>query len=59
MQLCESGVRGFTPWRYEGFRYIMNDKRFEEIPLILETIDNPIWDKEIRMLYGMEENRSG
>lgn len=34
------------------FRYIMNDKRFEEIPLILETIDNTLWADEITMLYG-------
>lgn len=35
------------------FEYIMNDERFDEIPLILETIDETIWDKEIKMLYGM------
>jgi deoxyribonuclease-4 len=39
----------------EVFRYIMNDDRFEEIPMILETIDNTIWDKEIQLLYDMEE----
>jgi len=36
----------------EVFKYIMNDKRFEEIPMILETIDEKIWAKEIKMLYG-------
>lgn len=35
------------------FEYIMNDDRFDEIPLILETIDETIWDKEINMLYDM------
>jgi len=39
----------------EVFRYIMNDKRFDDIPLILETIDSDIWDKEIKMLYKMEK----
>jgi deoxyribonuclease-4 len=34
-----------------AFRYIMNDKRFEEIPLILETIDYEIWEQEIKWLY--------
>lgn len=43
----------------EVFKYIMNDKRFEEIPMILETIDNTIWDKEIQLLYSMEKNASG
>ena len=36
----------------EVFKYVMNDKRFEEIPLILETIDETIWADEIKMLYG-------
>ncbi len=40
----------------EVFRYIMNDDRFDEIPLILETIDDTLWDKEIKMLYSMIEN---
>ena len=43
----------------EVFKYIMNDKRFEEIPMILETIDNTIWDKEIQLLYNMEKTASG
>jgi len=37
----------------EGFRYIMNDPRFEEIPLILETIDDSIWPEEIQLLYSL------
>ncbi|MDH5359564.1 MAG: deoxyribonuclease IV [Gammaproteobacteria bacterium] len=36
----------------EVFRYIMNDKRFDDIPLILETIDDTIWPDEIKMLYN-------
>ncbi|MDD2549363.1 MAG: deoxyribonuclease IV [Bacteroidales bacterium] len=37
------------------FKRIMNDSRFNDIPLILETIDPSIWAQEIRMLYGMVE----
>jgi len=39
----------------DAFRFIMNDKRMDDIPLILETIDESIWDQEIRMLYEMVE----
>ncbi|MBD3670466.1 MAG: deoxyribonuclease IV [Gammaproteobacteria bacterium] len=38
------------------FRYIMKDKRFDDIPLILETIDSELWEKEIKMLYQMEND---
>jgi len=34
------------------FRFIMQDKRFDEIPLILETIDDTIWQAEIELLYS-------
>jgi deoxyribonuclease-4 len=36
----------------DAFRFIMNDPRFDEMPLILETIDEGMWKKEIKMLYG-------
>jgi len=36
----------------EPFRLIMNDKRLEEIPLILETPDPGRWAEEIKLLYG-------
>lgn len=36
----------------EVFRLIMNDPRMEEIPLILETVDETIWADEIAMLYS-------
>jgi deoxyribonuclease-4 len=36
----------------EVFRRIMNDPRFDNIPLILETPDEELWKKEILMLYG-------
>lgn len=32
------------------FRYIMQDSRFDDIPLILETIDDSIWAEEINLL---------
>jgi len=35
------------------FKTIMADKRFDGIPLILETIDQTRWPEEIRMLYSM------
>jgi len=34
------------------FRYIMNDPRFDDIPMVLETIDETIWAEEIEMLYS-------
>ncbi len=37
----------------EGFRYIMEDERFDDMPLILETPNEEIWGEEILMLYGM------
>jgi deoxyribonuclease IV len=36
----------------EAFRSIMQDPRFDEIPLILETDDESLWPQEIEMLYG-------
>ena len=39
----------------EAFRFIMNDSRMDDIPLILETIDETIWAEEIKLLYSLEE----
>lgn len=39
----------------ECFRYIMNDARFDDIPMVLETIDETIWPEEIALLYDMVE----
>lgn len=39
----------------DAFRFIMNDKRMDDMPLILETIDDSIWAEEIRLLYSLEE----
>lgn len=35
------------------FGMIMNDRRFDDMPLILETPDDSLWEEEIRMLYSM------
>lgn len=37
----------------ECFALVMNDKRLDEIPLILETPDEEIWPEEIASLYEM------
>jgi len=36
------------------FGFIMNDPRMDDIPLILETIDDAIWAQEIALLYRLE-----
>jgi deoxyribonuclease-4 len=36
----------------EPFRIIMNDPRFDDMPLILETPDDTKWEEEIRRLYS-------
>jgi deoxyribonuclease IV len=47
-QSIGKGMLGIEP-----FRLLMNDKRFEEVPMILETIDETLWPEEIRMLYSL------
>ncbi len=37
----------------EPFRLLMNDPRFDDIPLVLETIDESLWPQEIRLLYSL------
>ncbi len=37
------------------FKLIMNDPRFDELPIVLETIDQNIWEKEIKYLYNLVE----
>ncbi|HKJ83905.1 MAG TPA: deoxyribonuclease IV [Mariprofundaceae bacterium] len=39
------------------FRFIMNDKRFDDIPMVLETIDDTIWPQEIELLYSLAEQQ--
>ncbi|MDZ8119961.1 deoxyribonuclease IV [Pontiella agarivorans] len=36
------------------FKFIMTDPRFDGIPMILETIDETIWNKEIELLRSFE-----
>jgi len=38
----------------DAFKFIMNDKRIDNIPLILETINPDIWAEEIQLLYSFE-----
>ncbi|HFD14168.1 MAG TPA: deoxyribonuclease IV [Epsilonproteobacteria bacterium] len=40
---------------WDAFKFIMNDPHMDDIPLILETIDETIWAEEIRALYALEE----
>jgi deoxyribonuclease IV len=35
------------------FSYIMNDPRFDGMPLILETPEESLWEAEIKMLYSL------
>ena len=37
------------------FRYIMNSEHFDDIPMVLETIDETIWPEEIQLLYSLIE----
>ena len=41
---------------WDAFRFIMNDTRMDDIPLILETIDETIWAQEIQELYALIES---
>ncbi|MCX6556755.1 MAG: deoxyribonuclease IV [Candidatus Aminicenantes bacterium] len=41
----------------EAFRLLMNDPRFDDLPLILETIDDALWPAEIKLLYSLVGNR--
>lgn len=42
---------------WDAFRFIMNDDRLDDIPLILETIDESIWEQEIKALYALCETK--
>lgn len=45
------GVIGESP-----FSFIINDPRFDNLPLILETPDEEIWAEEIQLLYSLARN---
>jgi deoxyribonuclease-4 len=36
----------------DAFKFLMNDERMDDIPLVLETIDETIWSEEIELLYS-------
>lgn len=39
---------------WDVFRYIMRDDRFDDIPMVLETINETLWAEEIQALYGFQ-----
>jgi deoxyribonuclease IV len=39
----------------DAFEFLMNDPRMDDIPLVLETIDETIWAQEIELLYSLQE----
>jgi deoxyribonuclease-4 len=39
----------------DTFRILMNDPRFDNLPLILETPDESLWEAEIKKLYSLIE----
>jgi deoxyribonuclease-4 len=39
----------------EVFRLLMNDTRFDDMPLILETPEESLWEEEIKKLYSYIE----
>lgn len=41
---------GYIGW--DCFRYLMRDNRFDNIPLVLETINPDLWQQEISTLRG-------
>ena len=40
---------------WDAFKFIMNDERMDDIPLVLETINEEIWAQEIQALYDLIE----
>ena len=40
---------------WDAFKFIMNDPHMDDIPLVLETIDSDIWDREIAEMYNLIE----
>jgi deoxyribonuclease-4 len=41
---------------WDPFKFIMNDERMNDIPLVLETINSDIWEEEIKAMYNMVES---
>ena len=42
---------------FSAFKNIINDDKIGEIPLILETIDESIWEDEIKILRNFEKEK--
>ncbi|WP_321469627.1 deoxyribonuclease IV [Halarcobacter sp.] len=40
---------------WDAFKFIMNDSRMDDIPMVLETIDETIWPEEIKAMYNLVE----
>lgn len=40
----------------DTFSFIVNDNRFDDMPLILETPEDSLWEAEIRKLYSLIED---
>jgi len=40
----------------ESFAILMNDSRFDNIPMVLETPEESLWEAEIKMLYSLIES---
>ena len=38
---------------WDAFGFMMNDKRMDDIPMVLETIDDTIWSQEIKAMYDL------
>jgi len=37
----------------DTFSFIVNDSRFDDMPLILETPEESLWEEEIKKLYSL------
>jgi deoxyribonuclease-4 len=48
----ESLGKGHLGWK--PFEWIMNDPRFDGLPLVIETPDEDLWAGEIRALYALQ-----
>ncbi len=40
---------------WAAFDVIMNDARFDGVPMVLETVDESIWPDEIKALYALQK----